>query len=77
VACLRADLDDPLACVRHPTLERRKAVRPINAIERRFREVRRRTRPMGTFQDRASMERIRFAVFSTKTATKASPPPSP
>jgi hypothetical protein len=35
----------------------------INAIERRFREVRRRTRPMGTFQDRASMERIRFAVF--------------
>jgi hypothetical protein len=32
-------------------------------IERRFREVRRRTRPMGTVQDRSSMECILFAVF--------------
>ena len=38
-------------------------MRTTNAIERRFREVRRRTRPMGTFQDRTSMERILFAVF--------------
>jgi transposase-like protein len=29
-----------------------------NAIERRFREVRRRTRPMGVFSDRTSMDRI-------------------
>ena len=36
---------------------------PTNAIERRFLEVRRRTRPMGTFQDRTSMDRILFAVF--------------
>jgi transposase-like protein len=35
-----------------------------NAIERRFREVRRRTRPMGTFQDKTSMDRILFAVFT-------------
>ena len=35
-----------------------------NAIERRFREIRRRTRPMGTFQDRTSMDRILFAVFT-------------
>ena len=35
-----------------------------NAIERRFREVRRRTRPMGVFYDRTSMERILYAVFS-------------
>jgi len=35
-----------------------------NAVERRFREVRRRTRPMGTFQDRTSMDRILFAVFT-------------
>ncbi|HSA67095.1 MAG TPA: IS256 family transposase [Methyloceanibacter sp.] len=63
VACLRADLDDLLTCFRRPTLEERKAVRTTNAIERRFREVRRRTRPMGTFQDRTSMERILFAVF--------------
>jgi transposase-like protein len=40
------------------------SIMPVtNAIERRFREVRRRTRPMGTFQDRTSMERILFAVF--------------
>ena len=63
VACLRADLDDLLTCMRYPTLDERKAVRTTNAIERRFREVRRRTRPMGTFQDKTSMERILFAVF--------------
>ena len=28
-----------------------------------FRDVRRRTRPMGTFQDNTSMDRILFAVF--------------
>ena len=63
VACLRRDLADLLTCFRYPTFEERKAVRTTNAIERRFREVRRRTRPMGTFQDRTSMERILFAVF--------------
>lgn len=63
VACLRADLDDLLTCLRYPTLEERKRVRTTNAIERRFREVRRRTRPMGTFQDKTSMDRILFAVF--------------
>jgi transposase-like protein len=41
----------------------RKAVGATNAIERRFREVRRRTRPMGGFSNRTSMERILFAVF--------------
>jgi putative transposase len=63
VACLRADLDDLLTCLRYPTLAERKTVRTTNAIERRFREVRRRTRPMGTFQDKISMDRILFAVF--------------
>jgi putative transposase len=63
VACLRADLDDLLTCFRYPTLAERKAVRTTNAIERRFREIRRRTRPMGTFQDKTSMDRILFAVF--------------
>jgi transposase-like protein len=51
VACLRNDLDELLTCFRYNTLEQRKTVRTTNAIERRFREVRRRTRPMGTFQD--------------------------
>ena len=39
-------------------------MRTTNAIERRFREVRRRTRPMGVFQDKTSMDRILFAVFT-------------
>jgi len=64
VACLRNDLDELLTCFRYSTLDQRKAVRTTNAIERRFREVRRRTRPMGTFQDKTSMDRILFAVFT-------------
>ena len=60
VACLRDDLDELLTCFRYKTLAERKAVRTTNAIERRFREVRRRTRPMGLFQDRTSMDRILF-----------------
>jgi putative transposase len=64
VACLRNDLDDLLTCWRYRTLDERKRVRTTNAIERRFREVRRRTRPMGVFSDRTSMDRILFAVFS-------------
>ncbi len=72
VACLRNDLDELLTCFRYKTLAERKQVRTTNAIsgaersdcpERRFREVRRRTRPMGTFQDRTSMDRILYAVF--------------
>jgi transposase-like protein len=64
VTCLRNDLDDLLTCFRYADSAARRAVRTTNAIERRFREVRRRTRPMGTFQDRTSMERILFAVFT-------------
>ena len=63
VACLRSDLDELLTCFRYRTLDERKQVRTTNAIERRFREVRRRTRPMGTFQDRTSMDRVLYAVF--------------
>jgi len=64
VACLRNDLDELLTCFRYKTEAERRRVRTTNAIERRFREVRRRTRPMGTFQDRTSMDRILFAVFT-------------
>ncbi len=64
VACLRNDLDELLTCFRYKSLAQRRAVRTTNAIERRFREVRRRTRPMGTFQDKTSMDRILFAVFT-------------
>jgi putative transposase len=64
VACLRDDLDELLTCWRYKSLAERKRVRTTNAIERRFCEVRRRTRPMGVFSDRTSMDRILFAVFN-------------
>jgi transposase-like protein len=64
VACLRNDLDELLTCFRYRSEDQRRKVRTTNAIERRFREVRRRTRPMGTFQDRTSMDRILFAIFT-------------
>ena len=40
-----------------------KEIRTTNLIERAFREVKRRTRPMGVFGNRSSMERILYAVF--------------
>jgi len=64
LACLRNDLDELLTCFRYKSEQQRRKLRTTNAIERRFREVRRRTRPMGTFQDRTSMDRILFAVFT-------------
>jgi putative transposase len=64
VACLRDDLDELLTCWRYKSILDRRKVRTTNAIERRFREVRRRTRPMGVFSDRTSMDRILFAVFN-------------
>jgi transposase-like protein len=64
VACLRDDLDELLSCWRYKSLSQRKTVGSTNAIERRFREVRWRTRPMGVFSDRTSMNRILFAVFN-------------
>ena len=75
VACLRNDLDDLLTCFRYPTLAERRQVRTTNAIERRFREVRRRTRPMGTFQDRTSMDRILFAVFTHENKSQGASTP--
>jgi putative transposase len=40
-----------------------RTIRTTNLIERAFREVKRRTRPMGVFGNRGSMERILYAVF--------------
>jgi transposase-like protein len=50
-------------------LSQREAVRLTNAIERRFREVRRRARPMGIFSDGSHTLRRRSI---TKTKTRAS-----
>jgi len=38
-------------------------LRTTNVIERCFREVRRRTRPIGCFTNAASCDRIIYAVF--------------
>ncbi len=64
VRCLQQDLEELLAFFVFDDPVWRKAARTTNAIERRFREVRRRTRPMGVFSDRTSMERILFAIFT-------------
>jgi transposase-like protein len=64
VRCLWQDLEELLAFLVFDDPVWRTAARTTNAIERRFREVRRRTRPMGVFADRTSMERILFAVFT-------------
>jgi putative transposase len=63
VACLERDLDELLAHFTCPREDRR-AIRTTNAIERCFREVRRRTRPMSCFTNDASCERIIYAVVS-------------
>jgi transposase-like protein len=63
VACLERDLDGLLSFLDCPS-EHRRMVRTTNAIERCFREVRRRTRPMTCFNNNASCERIIYAVFS-------------
>jgi putative transposase len=64
VSCLLADEEDLLSFFQIKDSSWWSQVRTTNAIERRFREVRRRTRPMGVFSDRTSMERILYAVFS-------------
>lgn len=63
VACLERDLEELLSFLACPEAHRRK-VRTTNAIERAFREVRRRTRPISCFTNDASCERIIYSVIS-------------
>jgi len=63
VTCLEEDLEELLNFLKCPVEHRRK-VRTTNTIERAFREVRRRTRPMSCFQNSASVDRIIFGVTS-------------
>ncbi|MFA5072335.1 MAG: IS256 family transposase [Nitrospirota bacterium] len=63
VTCIEKDLEELLnfyCCP--PTIW--KKVRTTNVIERSFREVRRRTRPMSCFNNDASIERVVYAVFN-------------
>jgi transposase-like protein len=62
VECLEEDIEGLLNFFGCPE-EDWKRLRTTNIIERVFREVRRRTRPMSCFQNRESVERIIFAIF--------------
>lgn len=63
VKCLAKDLRDCLTYYDFPK-EHWKSIRTTNVLERSFREVRRRTRPMGgTFVNPASADRIYHNVF--------------
>jgi transposase-like protein len=69
VNCLERDLDELLAFLIIPIKEQyrafiRRQIRTTNIIERSFREVRRRTRPMGCFTNYDSVSRIIFAIFN-------------
>jgi putative transposase len=77
IRCLMKDLDELLTFFAFEDPEWRKRVRTTNAIERRFREVRRRTRPMGVFSDRTSIERILFAVFMNENQNQGTARPFP
>ena len=63
VHCLEKDLDEMLNFLDCPKTHRKK-VRTTNAIERAFREVRRRTRVFSCFSNTASSERIIFSIFT-------------
>jgi transposase-like protein len=77
VACLRYDLDELLQFLKLGDPDWYKTSRTTNAIERRFREVRRRTRPMGVFSDRTSVERILYAVFTHENLKEETTAPFP
>ena len=63
LACLKKDFDQLLSFyqIKNSVLWCR--LRTTNLIERTFREVRRRTRPMGVMANTQSLQRIVFAVF--------------
>lgn len=63
VACLEDDLEELVSFLDRPR-EHWKKIRTTNVIERAFREVRRRTRPMSCFQNPASVDRIIYGVIT-------------
>ena len=62
VKCLENDLDELLTFFRFPE-DHWSRIRTTNAIERSFREIRRRIRPMSCFTNGESCERIIYALF--------------
>jgi len=69
VNCIEKDLDELLNFLEIPIKEQyrkiiRKRIRTTNVIERAFREVRRRTRPMSCFTNQDSVHRIIYAILT-------------
>jgi transposase-like protein len=62
-ACLKKDFDQLLSFFEIKNSNLWSRLRTTNLIERAFREVRRRTRPMGVMAHTQSLQRIVFAVF--------------
>ncbi len=75
--CLKADLPELLTFFQISGPLPPTALRTTNAIERRFREVRRRTRPMGVFSDHTSIDRILFSVFMYENIKEKTNSPFP
>ena len=67
VRCIEKDLESLLVCFDFPK-ELRRHIRTTNMIERSFKEVRRRTRPIGCFNNAESCERIIYAVIVYQNA---------
>ena len=73
VACVLRDWEALLAFYAVPESDWRR-VRTTNAIERTFREIRRRTRPMTCFTNTASCDRIMYAVIHALNLRRAGRP---
>jgi len=63
LACLKKDFEQLLTFFKIKDSQMWSRLRTTNLIERAFREVRRRTRPMGVMAHTDSLQRIVFAVF--------------
>ena len=69
INCIEKDLDELLNFLEVPVPNKhadliRKRIRTTNVIERAFREVRRRTRPMSCFNNQDSVNRIVYAILT-------------
>ena len=71
VRCVEKDLDSLLAFFQTPK-RHWKMLRTTNAIERCFREVRRRTRSVGCFVNDKSLDRMVYGLFRFMNEKRAS-----
>ena len=75
VACLKKDFEQLLSFFQIKDSQLWSRLRTTNLIERAFREVRRRTRPMGVMAHTQSLQRIVYAVFHHLNQNWSQQPP--